>query len=82
MSDAAHFRLLAHTADIGLEAVAPTRNELFEVAARGRVGFSTSFQHSIDNVVVRHPGDYQSGIVWQMNTDSAEFIGLHLVTAQ
>ena len=35
MSDAAHFRLLAHTADIGLEAVAPTRNELFEVAARG-----------------------------------------------
>lgn len=35
MSDAAHFRLLAHTADIGLEATAPTRQELFAVAARG-----------------------------------------------
>ena len=35
MSDAAHFRLLAHTADIGLDAVAPTRKELFEVMARG-----------------------------------------------
>jgi len=30
-----HFRLLAHTADIGLEATAPSREELFVVAARG-----------------------------------------------
>lgn len=35
MSGSAHFRLLAHTADIGLEATAPTRGELFAVAARG-----------------------------------------------
>lgn len=35
MSDAGRFRLLAHTADIGLEATAPTPSELFVVAARG-----------------------------------------------
>lgn len=35
MSEVAGFRLLAHTADIGLEATAPTVGELFAVAARG-----------------------------------------------
>ena len=35
MSKGARFRLLAHTADIGLEATAPSREELFVVAARG-----------------------------------------------
>ena len=35
MSERARFHLLAHTADIGLEAKAPSREELFVVAARG-----------------------------------------------
>ena len=35
LSHAAGFRLLAHTADIGLEATAATREELFVSAARG-----------------------------------------------
>ncbi|MCM2264181.1 MAG: archease [Desulfuromonadales bacterium] len=35
LTDGGHFRLLAHTADIGLEATAPSREELFVVAARG-----------------------------------------------
>lgn len=35
MSHQAGFRLLAHTADIGLEVTAPTVGELFLVAARG-----------------------------------------------
>ena len=35
MSGRGHFRLLAHTADIGLEVRAPSRQELFVVAAAG-----------------------------------------------
>ena len=35
MSEAARFRLLAHTADIGLEATAPTPAALFITAANG-----------------------------------------------
>ncbi len=35
MKGAGWFRLLAHTADIGLEATAPSVEELFVVAARG-----------------------------------------------
>lgn len=35
LSERAGFRLLAHTADIGLEATAPTREELFIAAAEG-----------------------------------------------
>ncbi len=35
MSRAPAFRLLAHTADIGLEATAPSRSELFRAAALG-----------------------------------------------
>ena len=35
LSERAGFRLLAHTADIGLEATAPTREELFIAAAQG-----------------------------------------------
>jgi SHS2 domain-containing protein len=35
LSERARFHLLAHTADIGLEAKAPSREELFVVAARG-----------------------------------------------
>jgi SHS2 domain-containing protein len=35
LKGAGRFRLLAHTADIGLEATAPTVEELFVVAARG-----------------------------------------------
>lgn len=35
MTVAVRFRLLAHTADIGLEATAPNVEELFVVAARG-----------------------------------------------
>ena len=35
MSERARFHLLAHTADIGLEATAPSREELFIAAARG-----------------------------------------------
>lgn len=35
MKGPGRFRLLAHTADIGLEATAPSREALFEVTARG-----------------------------------------------
>jgi len=35
LTDSGRFRLLAHTADIGLEATASTREELFITAARG-----------------------------------------------
>lgn len=38
MTATGRFRLLAHTADIGLEATAPSREELFVAAAKGLRG--------------------------------------------
>ena len=50
MSDRAKFRLLAHTADIGLEATAPTSEELFTVAARGLRAMLFGISPAVDSI--------------------------------
>lgn len=68
MTRARRYRLLAHTADIGLEATAPTLEELFAVAAEGFkvLVYGDTPVHAIVRHAVRLEADDRAGlmVVW------------------